>query len=62
MVRYAQEHGHDPTGLREWVMLVSADGEVEFYPYWVDEDPDGSFDRGWHDRTPMHDPPEELPE
>jgi hypothetical protein len=62
MVRYAKEHGHDPTGLRAWVMVVSHEGDVAFYPYWIPEDPDGTFDRGWTDRTPLQNPPELLEE
>jgi hypothetical protein len=58
LVRYAKEHGHDPTELREWVMMVAEDGGVEFYPYWIPEDPNGNFDRGWSDRTPLKDPPD----
>jgi hypothetical protein len=60
MIRYAQEHGHDPTGLDEWVMIVSDDGDVAFFPYWFPEDPTQDYDRGWTDRTPMKDPPEPL--
>jgi len=62
MVRYAKEHGYDPTGVQEWVMLVSDNGEVDFYPYWIPEDPDGKYDRGWSDRTPLKDPPDSLEE
>jgi len=60
MVRYAKEHGYDPTGLSEWVMFVSRDGNVEFFPYWIPEDPYGKFDRGWSDRTPLKWPPDAL--
>lgn len=60
LVRYAKEHGHDPTGIREWVMVVADDGRVDFYPYWIPEDPTRKFDRGWSDRTPLKDPPDLL--
>lgn len=60
MIRYAREHGHDPAGLQEWVMVVSDEGAVEFFPYWIPEDPDGRFDRGWSDHTPLKDPPDSL--
>lgn len=60
MVRYAREHGHDPTGLAEWVMFVAEDGTVEFYPYWVPEDDSQTYDRGWTDRTPLKQPPDRL--
>ncbi len=60
MMRYAREHGHDPAGIREWVMLVAPAGEVEFFPYWIPEDLDVPFDRGWSDRTPLTNPPELL--
>ena len=60
MVRYAKEHGHDPTGVHEWVMFVSDRGEVDFYPHWIPENPDGKFDRGWSDCTPLKNPPDSL--
>ena len=60
MIKYAKEHGHDPTGLDEWTMIVSHDGEVHFYPYFIDEQPGQTYDRGWTDRTPLSDPPEKL--
>lgn len=41
-------------------MIVSDDGEVEFYPYWIPSDPDATFDRGWSDRTPLKEPPDPL--
>lgn len=59
-MRYAKEHGYDPTGIKEWVLVVSQAGQVEFFPYWIPEDPDVTFDRGWSDRTPLSDPPELL--
>jgi len=60
LVRYAKEHGYDPAGVPEWVMIVSDEGEVAFYPYWIPEDANRSFDRGWSDRTPLKEPPETL--
>ncbi len=60
MERYAKEHGHDTTGLDEWVMIVHADGAVEFHPYWFPEDPNRMWDRGWSDDTPLKNPPDTL--
>jgi hypothetical protein len=58
--RYAKEHGHDPTGLDDWVMIVSRDGRVQFFPYWFPTDAPEDCDRGLSDRTPLKDPPELL--
>ena len=58
--RYAKEHGHDPTGLEEWVMIVSNEGSVQFFPYWIPENPHTNYDRGWTDRTPLKNPPDPL--
>lgn len=60
MARYAKEHGYDTTGLREWVMIVADNGHIDFYPYWIPEDPNPKFDRGWSDKTPLKDPPDPL--
>lgn len=60
MERYAIEHGHDPRGLDAWVMIVSEHGGVDFYPFWIPEDPDKEYDRGWTDKTPFKDPPDAL--
>lgn len=58
--RYAKEHGHDTTGLNEWVMIVATDGKVDFFPYWIPEVPGKNVDRGWSDRTALKNPPELL--
>ena len=61
--RYAKDHGHDPAGLDEWTMIVSADGEVRFYPYYyVSEDTCATYGEriplhGWTDEFPVWDPP-----
>lgn len=60
MERYALEHGHDVSGLDEWVMIVSAAGHVAFFPHWFPEDAQKQYDRGWTDRTPLKDPPDPL--
>jgi hypothetical protein len=59
MVQYAKSHGHDPTGLRNWTMVVSDDGEVTFYPFARELSP-GNFDQGWGDCTPPKNPPDLL--
>lgn len=59
MVRYAKEHGCDPTGLKDWTLVVYKDGRVDFFPFYK-ELPAGDFDSGWGDNTPLKDPPESL--